>query len=106
MTSPHAARRFEIETTDAYSATAATAFVAQPTTGGIVLVGPCPRCADPMQYPWVDDSYRGILPPTGLSALPANRRTAKMICTCSAPHEGRPDGEIGCGAYWNLSLEE
>jgi hypothetical protein len=27
-----------------------------------------------------------------------------VICTCEEPHDGRPEGQVGCGAYWNFIL--
>lgn len=90
-------------TDDDFAKAAADNFDPRKTTGGVILVGPCPRCNDPMEFPWVDDTYRGI---TETATLPASRRIVTMLCTCTAPHEGRPDDGIGCGAFWNLTIED
>lgn len=94
------------EATDERFATAASAFQALPTHGGVVLRGPCPRCWHVMDFPHVDRVYRRAL---WRRAEPGDRSRApqlvRMICTCTADHAGRPQDEYGCGAYWNLTLE-
>jgi hypothetical protein len=102
MTPP---KRYDELTNNAFADEAARTFDVRDTTGGVILVGHCPRCGDPMEFPWVDDSYRGAHS-AGVAALPAPRRVITMLCTCTCPHEGRPEDGVGCGAYWNLNIED
>lgn len=91
-------------TKDSYADAAAQSFTAKPTTGGIHLVGPCPRCGHTMEIDVVDDGiYLGTPEPND----PDTSSLLPMICTCTGTfHEGRaPDG-FGCGAYWNLAIEQ
>ncbi|MFD5517266.1 hypothetical protein [Streptomyces sp. NPDC127066] len=88
----------------------AASFQAVPTRGGVVLKGPCPRCGDPMDFPYVDSVVRSWLrrrprpePPT---ATATEETVVPMICTCAVPHPGRPDDLDGCGAYWNVILRD
>jgi hypothetical protein len=87
-------------------ANAAVAFKVLPTHGGVILRGPCPRCADPMDFPHVDRVYRRMR--RGRSAGDPRSgpqgNVVHMICTCQADHPGRPEGLDGCGAYWNVTL--
>ncbi len=95
---------YEVLTKDEYSDAAAASFEVRSSTGGVVLLGGCPRCADPMEFPWVDDSYRGsqtIATPTD-----ASTRIIPMVCTCTGTHEGRPEDGVGCGAYWALKAQD
>jgi hypothetical protein len=94
------------EVTDAAFAAAAATFDLSEVIGGVVLRGACPRCDDTMEFFWVDDAIRGV---GGGPAVPAGPdedvRIINMLCTCAVAHPGRaPDG-MGCGAYWNLTLE-
>ncbi|MGV9540171.1 hypothetical protein [Nocardia beijingensis] len=85
---------------DDFSDRAAGRFEARETTGGYLLIGSCPRCSDSMEFPWVDDAYLNTSQPSG------TRRVISMLCTCKGEHAGRDSDGIGCGAYWNLILEE
>lgn len=75
------------------------------TTTGIDLVGWCRRCRHPMTYPYpIQVVGRGILP---LRRPPTPREhVLTMVCTCTEEHAGRPPQEYGCGAYWNVTLED
>lgn len=89
-------------TDDSYGQQAAQTFATSPTPGGLILSGHCPRCTDPMAFPYVDGVYRGlgprrVRPPRDSDKLP-------MICTCVEDHAGRPAGSTGCGAYWNITV--
>ncbi|MGH3900928.1 MAG: hypothetical protein ACRDTA_22325 [Pseudonocardiaceae bacterium] len=96
------ATSYDEVTDDAYGQRAAASFAAIPIRGGMVLSGPCPRCTDPMTFPYVNEVYRAIRPSRrtkdpGTPKLP-------MICTCEEKHLGRPSGVKGCGAYWNITV--
>jgi hypothetical protein len=92
-------------TDDDFATVAAENFSIRETSGGVILVGACPRCGDPMEFPWVDDTYRGVTETATVTA-PVSRRIVTMLCTCTAPHEGRPGDSFGCGAFWNLAIED
>lgn len=94
----------------------ARSFTVVPTRGGVVLCGLCPRCADTMEFLYVNRVYRRfrLLRAEGgasSSAQPPQQRRAAseegfipMACTCTEDHPGRPSGEDGCGAHWNIVL--
>ncbi|WP_143631415.1 hypothetical protein [Streptomyces thermovulgaris] len=65
----------------------------------VVLSGRCPRCGCACTYLYTHRSFRR--PRRGL-----REQRIPVICTCSTDHPGRPDGEEGCGAYWNVLLEQ
>ncbi|MGC9439376.1 hypothetical protein [Streptomyces sp. WG5] len=62
----------------------------------LVLSGRCPRCGCACTYLHVRRAFRG--PSRRADGIP-------VICTCETAHPGRPEGETGCGAYWNVRLE-
>ncbi|MEV7418586.1 hypothetical protein [Streptomyces sp. NPDC089919] len=66
------------------------------TPDGAVLSGACPRCACPFDFTYVRRAYRH---------RPGAPVTVPVLCVCDTPHTGRPPGEEGCGAYWNVLLE-
>jgi hypothetical protein len=93
------------ETTDPDYPIWAARFEAQPTRGGAILRGPCPRCADSMEFPVVDKVYKSIRKPSAAARQQASEDlVVQMICTCSVAHPGAPQGLPGCGAYWNLQV--
>ncbi|WP_459961522.1 hypothetical protein [Nocardia sp. IFM 10818] len=77
--------------------------------GGIEsLRGPCPRCRGEMESPVVTEIYRRF----GIGKLfrrsgtgPERDPVEVLVCSCEYEHDGRPDGEIGCGAYWMLRIQ-
>ncbi|MFF0430666.1 hypothetical protein ACFYU9_00355 [Streptomyces sp. NPDC004327] len=71
------------------------------TADGVVLSGTCPRCACPFDFTYTRRVYRDR-PAGGRSA---HTVTVPVLCVCETHHEGRPDEEEGCGAYWNVLLE-
>jgi hypothetical protein len=91
------------EVTDPAFAGAAAAFHVLPVPGGVVFRGPCPRCGDAMEFPHVTQTYRLGRRRRGSGRLSG---TVPMICTCRSAHPGRPDGEDGCGAYWNVTVAD
>jgi hypothetical protein len=95
------------EVTDGfYSATATTTFTAfEAGPGTVQLTGPCPRCGTVIEVSVVSGIYKSVrrLRRTQPRPPPATR-VAPVICTCVDDHPGRPEGKVGCGAYWLLSL--
>lgn len=87
-----------------YSSAAASAFEVQEQQMGVLsLRGPCPRCGSVIEILVVDHIVRRMgRPADEPDAAAAN--VEPVICTCDEPHEGRPEGRVGCGAYWNFSL--
>lgn len=72
---------------------------------GIVLVGPCPRCAAVIEIRLFEEVVRDWFPWRSRSAPATDgRRVEPMICTCEHDHPNRPADRKGCGAYWNLAL--
>jgi len=68
------------------------------TFGALVQVaGDCPRCHHhtAMNFPAVIPS----------STVKAAGQVVTMFCKCGLPHEGRPDDDFGCGAYWGAVAE-
>ncbi|MFJ1673131.1 hypothetical protein ACIOK4_43625 [Streptomyces bottropensis] len=110
--------------TEASYAEEARRFRIAPTRGGVILYGPCPRCAHEMEFPHVSRVYKRIRLPrmrrsgsvgqpasaqsaTGEPATPeqpAQPKPVGMVCTCTEDHQGRRPEEDGCGAYWNVTL--
>ncbi|MFH0240950.1 hypothetical protein ACGRHY_00575 [Streptomyces sp. HK10] len=64
----------------------------------VVLSGRCPRCGCACTYLHVRRVFRRI-------RREPRERWVPVMCTCAADHPGRPAGEEGCGAYWNVVLE-
>jgi hypothetical protein len=106
------------EMTDpAFGQRAADTFVASRTADrAISLVGPCPRCSSGMEVVIPGEMFlatrtsllrRALGRPDG-TASPAGSQEEEvpMICLCTATHPGRPEGRKGCGAYWNLTVED
>ncbi|MFE9725715.1 hypothetical protein ACFYQ5_19460 [Streptomyces sp. NPDC005794] len=63
-----------------------------------VLSGACPRCGCACAYVHTRRTFRGARRRLGDGEIPVH-------CTCATGHPGRPEGEAGCGAYWNVRLE-
>lgn len=93
------------ETTDPrYAAAAAAVFeIREQVTGGLTLRGPCPRCHTEIEIPVVARVVRGLAWGPGTPAED-EPDVEPVICTCAEPHGGRPEGRVGCGAYWNFTL--
>jgi hypothetical protein len=87
-----------LEATDpSFAEQAARSFSVEEVVPGVLrLIGPCPRCSDRIEVPVVARVYRGA------KNLPT---TVPVQCTCDVDaHPGRPEGRVGCGAYWNLTV--
>ncbi|GHA94280.1 hypothetical protein GCM10010330_55470 [Streptomyces tendae] len=80
----------------------------QVAKGTAELRGPCPRCGTAIQIPLVSGTYKsfrlwrrnGVRP----TPPPGEVHEETVICTCEEDHPGRPEGKIGCGAYWCLEI--
>lgn len=68
--------------------------------GGYLFRGICPRCRDAMEYFHVDETVRAA------HKQAAREHIVEMVCTCVVAHPGQGPDAHGCGAFWNLSLEE
>lgn len=83
-----------------YAEQAAATFVIEEFGGGMSLLGgQCPRCGVAIEVPLIDGVFRRHLA-TGAGDV----RSVPIICTCTEAHPGRPEGRVGCGAYWIFDL--
>ncbi|MBA2807791.1 hypothetical protein E0500_010305 [Streptomyces sp. KM273126] len=64
----------------------------------VVLSGTCPRCGCACTYVHTRRMFRRPRRNSGNGVIP-------LYCTCATEHSGRPEEEVGCGAYWNVRLE-
>lgn len=97
-------------TEDGYAELAAQMFtVEQAEPGMYVLRGPCPRCKAIVDIPVVLSVFEGMR--ALAHPLLASSQTASggdfvepVLCTCEDEHPKRPEGRVGCGAYWTLII--
>ena len=59
--------------------------------------GSCPRCAHRTTA-----NFPRVIPGAGLKA---GEESVTMLCRCGYPHNGHPDGDNSCGAYWTSQVE-
>lgn len=83
-------------------AAAAAEFEQHEREGGMILVGDCPRCSHQMDF-FVATEPSGSLLGTrirGMSTRPdePSEFEKTIVCNCEMPHDGRPEGDSGCGA--------
>lgn len=64
-----------------------------------VLSGSCPRCGCSFTFTYRPRAFRSPRRGPRVREIP-------VMCTCTTEHEGRPADEEGCGAYWNVRLED
>jgi hypothetical protein len=75
----------------------------------VILSGECPRCEHEFSFELPTKSST-IVPGRGLSGqsapddLAAGPVEHTVYCRCGYDHDGRPDGESGCGAMANVTL--
>jgi hypothetical protein len=81
----------------AYSSGFAASCTVSSRQTGVLLAGPCPRCAHFMQTYQAEASQKSIV-------VRAATEEILLMCTCQESHPGRPDGWGGCGAYWTIRL--
>ncbi|PKV98884.1 hypothetical protein ATK86_0914 [Nocardia fluminea] len=43
---------------------------------------------------------------SGSTASQGIGKVEPHMCVCGLDHPGRPDGIPGCGAHWNITLED
>jgi hypothetical protein len=87
-----------------YAETAAATFVIEDFDIGMSLLsGLCPRCGVAIEVPLIDGVFRGDRR-VDTAERAGGARTVPIICTCTEAHPGRPDGRVGCGAYWIFDL--
>lgn len=105
-------------TDPAYEARSAQEFTVRETPdGSMLLVGPCPRCRGAMEALIPAEVF--LSSRTGLLARVLKRaeqhtRVAEdedvqevpLMCRCTGEHAGRPSDRKGCGAHWNLVIED
>ncbi|MFC4020213.1 hypothetical protein ACFOW4_20025 [Micromonospora sp. GCM10011542] len=89
-------------TDEAYAERAAAGFTAQEFGSAVLLSGLCPRCHHPTTSTLVDELYRRAEQPAAPAGEPGHHT---VLCECEAEHPSRPEGLLGCGAYWTLRLE-
>jgi hypothetical protein len=90
---------YQERTEPAYAETAVTTFEIEDYGAGVqILRGLCPRCAAAIEIPVVSHVVKSVGPA-------ADRPPYETVmCMCEESHDGRPEGRVGCGAYWNLEL--
>lgn len=63
----------------------------------VAVSGPCPRCHDHLE--------RDLREGDPFFPLAAGQRLRFLLhCNCDAPHQDRPAGARGCGAYGGMSI--
>lgn len=107
------------EITDpAYESLSAKEFTVRETRDGSALLsGPCPRCRDAMEVLVPAEVFFSSR--TGFLARVLKRteqpvsassgedlQRVPLMCRCTGGHSGRPSDRRGCGAYWNLVIED
>ncbi len=103
-------RPYQESTQDSYAEWAADTFTVQETEPGVILLhGRCPQCQANIEIIVVTIIFasrrrlRSWLRPDR-AAAPDAEIEQPVMCTCQDEHPGRPDGRIGCGAYWMMII--
>jgi len=100
---------YEERTSPEYSEAAANSFEVRELSQGLrEVTGTCPRCKAHVVMFDADEVARGgpstvRVKAKGKAPAPATLDIV-VFCTCNEPHPGRPEGRLGCGAYWTLRL--
>lgn len=93
-------KKFKIVTAPRFAEEAEKKFTVTSDGRNRFFTGECPRCKHPMRFPWNLDAHLGV-------ALDKASTNVPFVCTCQAEvHPGTPEGRYGCGAYWDLKLDE
>ncbi|WP_445528866.1 hypothetical protein [Streptomyces cyslabdanicus] len=98
---------YEEITEPSFGARAAVEFsLIQVGPGAAELRGPCPRCRTTIRLPVVNSVYKNfrLWRRPGQQASPPSVHEELVICTCAEDHPGRPEGKVGCGAFWRLEI--
>jgi hypothetical protein len=87
-------------------------FRVTPSTDGrrIEVIGACPSCGGRTSTVWIYGSgngYKGAFPFRKKSIAPADGPRT-ICCDCGHAHADRPDDAVflGCGAYWQVELNQ
>jgi hypothetical protein len=72
----------------------------------LILRGQCPRCGDEIEIPIIDTMLSGSRAslPFHTARMSEETRVEAVLCTSSSDHPGRPEGAVGCGAYWMTEI--
>ncbi len=62
------------------------------------LTGKCPRCTH-----LTTTDYKALT--LGVERGGRVKESATIFCKCGYPHDGHPDGDPSCGAYWTAEVE-
>jgi hypothetical protein len=92
---------------------------AEPEGDDILLSGECPRCKHDV-YKLVAREAKHIVPGVAAEAVAEGLKPRAprgcgrgyhekhvltlVACNCDSKHDGRPDGELGCGVYAQLTV--
>lgn len=99
---PHDPVPFREVSEPTYAHHVQTAFTLVESAGGAYsLRGPCPRCRG-VTVALLD--IRHVMRSSGSRS--ARTSVEHHMCECPLEHPGRPDGIPGCGAYWNIEVEQ
>lgn len=82
----------------AFAESAAMTFVVIVSGRHRTFSGPCPRCADHMEFPWDTDTHLNL-------AVERDSARVPFVCTCRIVHPNTPNGLFGCGAMWDMTLD-
>jgi len=118
MSGEHEPLPYQETTSDEYAIHAKETFeIVKTKDGSLALVGSCKRCGHAMEFLIAKDGVtrtwlarltgarnRVLDPALALPALADDEDGAQMICACEQEHPGRPDGYLGCGAYWDVAV--
>jgi len=99
-------------TEPSYGEIAAGTFSVVEVSADIMLLrGACPRCAAALEIPLVSSVFHGMRTiqetqpeQATVEGIKDARWVEPMVCTCEHSHPNRPEGSVGCGAFWNLML--
>lgn len=85
------------------------AFKKSSANGVLTLSGPCPRCSHEFSCtvplkPVVVTPGSYVTGQSATGSLTANPQEHTVFCSCRQDHEGRPEGEVGCGSMTKFRL--
>lgn len=98
--------RYQEITEANYAEHAARSFSVEHVRPQVTLLhGTCPRCEAKITTPLVPLVFRDDDPADDPADEPADEGEFHVVfCTCDHPHPDRPEGRVGCGAYWAFLL--
>jgi hypothetical protein len=109
-TPPSEPQPYRENTQDSYAQWAADTFAARNAEPGVLLLhGSCPQCQANIEVVIVTTIFaaRHRIRDWLRSARQPKRDEdvrQPVLCTCQDDHPGRPDGRLGCGAYWTMII--